>query len=73
MARLAAGGRAGAKALMCLGEAAYNHGQRAQALERYGQATPRGRALATQRGAAEAALAQGRHLLGPQRVRARER
>jgi CHAT domain-containing protein len=59
MARLAGGGRAEAKALMCLGEAAYNRGQRGRALELYGQAHTAWQGVGDQRGAAEAALAQG--------------
>jgi CHAT domain-containing protein/predicted negative regulator of RcsB-dependent stress response len=58
MARLAGGGRAEARARMCLGEAAYNRGQRVQALDFYTQALATSERIGDARGTAEALLAR---------------
>ena len=58
MARLAGGGRAEAKARMCLGEAAYNRGQRVRAVDFYTQALAASERIGDPHGTAEALLAR---------------
>ena len=56
MSRRAGGGRAEARASLCLGEVAYNRGERERALELYRQAGAISERVGDRRGAAEALL-----------------
>lgn len=59
LSRRADGGLTEARAFMCLGEAAYNRGERERALDLYGQAEIISTRLGDRRGEAEALLNQG--------------
>jgi CHAT domain-containing protein/predicted negative regulator of RcsB-dependent stress response len=59
LSRRAGGGLAEARAFICLGEAAYNRGEREQALDLYGQAAVISTRLGDRLGRAEALLNQG--------------
>ncbi len=70
LARRAGAGRPEARAHLCLGESAYNQGERTRALDAYRQSAAFASRVGDRHGEAEALAALGGGLLRPERVRA---